>query len=103
MRTACAQVAAWCAGGFPHLRAAVNLSRCLCQHHNLVDLIEPVLKDSNWAPEGLELELTESVLIQDRERTVSMLCALSVSGGPHFHRRLRCEVLVAQLSPPVAA
>jgi EAL domain-containing protein (putative c-di-GMP-specific phosphodiesterase class I) len=59
---------------------AVNLSRSLCQHHNLIDLIEPVLKDTRLAPEGLELELTESVLIQDRERAVSMLRALSVSG-----------------------
>ncbi len=80
LRTACIQVGAWRARGFPSLRVAVNLSRSLCQHHNLIDLIEPVLKDTRLAPEGLELELTESVLIQDRERAVSMLRALSVSG-----------------------
>nr|MBI3612530.1 EAL domain-containing protein [Nitrospirota bacterium] len=80
LRTACAQIKAWQAGGFPHLRVAVNLSRRQFQQKNLVESVARILWETGLDPRSLELELTESLLIQDAEGTIAMLKALHGMG-----------------------
>ncbi len=80
LRTACAQTRSWQAGGHAGLRVAVNLSRRLFRDAGLVDLVRRILDETGLSPSSLELELTESLLIKDRERTVAMLQALHALG-----------------------
>ncbi|MDE3223840.1 MAG: EAL domain-containing protein, partial [Nitrospirota bacterium] len=61
-------------------RVAVNLSRRQFQQKHLVQTIARVLQDTGLDPCSLELELTESLLIQDAEGTIAMLKTLHGMG-----------------------
>lgn len=79
---ACAQLAAWRAEGQPPLRLAVNFSARQFQHDTLPDMVAQTLARHGLAPELLEVELTESTLMEDREagqRILSRLAAMGVS------------------------
>ena len=79
---ACAQLAAWRAEGQPPLRLAVNFSARQFQHDSLPDMVAQTLARHGLAPELLEVELTESTLMEDREagqRILSRLAAMGVS------------------------
>lgn len=80
LRTACGQARRWRTDGHAGLRVAVNLSRRLFREAGLVPLVRQILDETGLSPAALELELTESLLIQDRERTVAMLKDLHALG-----------------------
>jgi diguanylate cyclase (GGDEF)-like protein/PAS domain S-box-containing protein len=80
LRTACVQTRAWHEAGFPGLRIGVNLSARQFQQKNLVQLIRQALTDSGLEPLHLDLELTESMLMHDMERTVATLTELDALG-----------------------
>jgi len=68
LRTACAQVAAWaCELGeaAAHLTMAVNLSGRQLAQPDLVELVAGTLAETGLDPGRLELEITESVLMED--------------------------------------
>lgn len=67
LREACRQAAVLRGSGWPHLVMAVNLSAAQFQHGHLVETVEAALADSGLAPHGLELELTESLLLQGED------------------------------------
>jgi diguanylate cyclase (GGDEF)-like protein/PAS domain S-box-containing protein len=69
LHKACREAASWSAP----LQVAVNLSSAQFQHGDLPNLIHGVLLESGLAPERLEVEITESVLIGDFSRAVSIL------------------------------
>ncbi|MGB8287762.1 MAG: EAL domain-containing protein, partial [Rhizobium ruizarguesonis] len=69
LRTACSQ---WSSMG-KNIRIAVNLSPVQFLHPNLPGLVADVLTETGMKPENLELELTESAIIQDKERTLLQL------------------------------
>ncbi len=73
LHAACTQTKAWQVGGFPDLRVAANISRRLFQHHNLSGMIVQILHETGLEPSSLEVELTESLFIQDRERSIATL------------------------------
>jgi predicted signal transduction protein with EAL and GGDEF domain len=76
LNQACAEAAAW-----PnHLRVAVNLSPRQFRGQALVGTVADALRTSGLRPERLELEITESVLLQDDPATVSTLRALQAMG-----------------------
>ncbi len=75
LRTACTQVLKW-----PDLRVAVNLSPVHFRSRELIDTIKSVLKETGLAPERLELEITESVLIKDTAAALDILNALKALG-----------------------
>ena len=76
LREACREAASW-----PHsLQVAVNLSPVQFQHGDLVGLVHSVLKETGLAPNRLELEITESVLIGDFTSAVSILRRLKLLG-----------------------
>ena len=80
LRTACAQNKAWHAAGLGFIRVAVNLSARQFHHQNLVETIVRILKETGLDPKYLELELTESILMQNVEATIKMLCELHAMG-----------------------
>jgi len=80
MNTACAQNMAWQKAGLPPLRMAVNLSaRQFTDEHLVADIVS-ALRDSAMPPELLELELTESMVMQDAERAGELLTAIKQLG-----------------------
>jgi len=80
LRTACAQNKAWQDASFPPIRVAVNLSARQFQLQNLVEVISRILKETGLDPCWLELEITESVAMQNAEYTVKMLQELKEMG-----------------------
>ena len=79
LQTACAQARAWQDAGLPPLRVSVNLSARQFQK-NLVDTVETVLRETGLEPQRLELELTESVVMQNPEMAVTTLDVLDRLG-----------------------
>lgn len=62
------------------LRVAVNLSAVQFRSSSLIDLVDEVLLQTGLAPERLELEITESALIEDHEGAQATLVALRSRG-----------------------
>jgi diguanylate cyclase (GGDEF)-like protein len=80
LRTACEQLRAWHAAGWPQLRMAVNLSPRQFQTAGLAQSVERVLSTLGCDPGLLELEITESVLLRHTATTLETLEALHALG-----------------------
>jgi EAL domain-containing protein (putative c-di-GMP-specific phosphodiesterase class I) len=77
---ACRQLAAWDRDGPPAPRIAVNVSARQFRSDGFVDAVAEALRRHGVAPARLELELTESLLIDDREAAVATLDRLKALG-----------------------
>jgi predicted signal transduction protein with EAL and GGDEF domain len=75
LRSACAEAVGW-----PGLRLAVNISPVQFREPGLIGTVEEALRGSGLAPDRLELEITESVLLEDTEAAVAILQALKSLG-----------------------
>ncbi len=73
IRAACEQLAAWDRMGLPPVRMAVNLSARQFRHMYLASLVEDTLRENTIDPQRLEIELTESLLMEDNEANRAML------------------------------
>jgi diguanylate cyclase (GGDEF)-like protein/PAS domain S-box-containing protein len=80
LNTACAAAKAWQAAGLPFLRIAVNVSGRQISNDNVVDMVAAALQRSGLAPQFLEVEVTESVVMKDAARAISTLNALKELG-----------------------
>ncbi len=80
IETACAQNMAWQRNGLPAMRIAVNLSPRQFADPNLLDDIRAALANSGMPPQLLELEITESMVMQNVERAVRVLEAIKSLG-----------------------
>ena len=80
LRTACMQNVAWQKEGLPPVCMAVNLSLRQLVDENLIEDIEKALKDSGMAPELLELEITESMVMHNPGRMISVLTQIKKLG-----------------------
>lgn len=76
LRTACAEAASWTE---PH-KIAVNLSPVQLGHVDLPRLVHQVLVETGLSPSRLELEITETAMITDMERTTHVLRQLKLLG-----------------------
>ena len=76
LRTACAQMVAWRQAGHPTLRVAVNVSAIQFKRADWVDTVRRALHDTQLAPEALELEITESLLLHSLSETSANLFEL---------------------------
>jgi diguanylate cyclase (GGDEF)-like protein len=65
---ACRQAMLWQAGGLPRFVMSVNLSAVQFRRGNLGEVVQAALTRYGLSPSGLELELTESILLQDCEQ-----------------------------------
>ncbi|NTF33554.1 EAL domain-containing protein [Rhizobium skierniewicense] len=75
LETACKQALSW-----PDLRVAVNLSPVQFRNRELVEVVKDVLRRTGLDPSRLELEITESVLINDVSSALATLNALKDLG-----------------------
>ncbi|RJS93233.1 bifunctional diguanylate cyclase/phosphodiesterase [Salinisphaera sp. Q1T1-3] len=73
---ACADAMAW----QDNRRVAVNISAAQFQDQSLPDRIQRALTESGLPPGLLEIELTESVLVEDIDDALSMLCRIRALG-----------------------
>jgi diguanylate cyclase (GGDEF)-like protein/PAS domain S-box-containing protein len=80
LREACRQARAWIDTGLPPLTIAVNISAVEFRNEKFLEDVFAILEDTGLDPRFLELELTESVLMNHLERTESVLKALRGSG-----------------------
>ncbi|MHB8252518.1 MAG: bifunctional diguanylate cyclase/phosphodiesterase [Acidiferrobacter sp.] len=82
LRTACEQSRAWQNLGLPAVRVAVNLSGRQFRERDLPAMVAMVLKETGLdvTPEYLELEVTESILVEDIEKAVATLNTLHKMG-----------------------
>jgi diguanylate cyclase (GGDEF)-like protein/PAS domain S-box-containing protein len=72
LRQACTEAATWP----DHIKIAVNLSPAQFKHSNLVDVIVAALSNAGMKPQRLELEITESVMLEDEDGAFSLLTQL---------------------------
>jgi EAL domain-containing protein (putative c-di-GMP-specific phosphodiesterase class I) len=79
LRRAVAQAAAWLAAGMP-MPVSVNVSALQFQQPGFVDGVANALREAGLAPRWLELELTESILIQDAQDAMQRLGSLAELG-----------------------
>ncbi len=77
---ACADLAAWNRQGLPNVRVAVNLSGRQFREEKLVDTVANALRASGLDSNLLEIEITESYLLEDIESAISTLDRLNELG-----------------------
>ncbi len=80
LRTACEQGRRWREQGLPVWRMGVNLSARQFRHKNLLEPIFRILRESGFDPHHLELEITESLLMQGADKTIGILEELDKAG-----------------------
>ncbi len=80
LQAACAQARAWQDLGMPSMRMAVNLSSRQFRDRDLVAVVRDALAAARLDPRYLELELTESMIMQDALHTRRTLEALKEMG-----------------------
>ena len=77
---ACRAARAWQSAGLPPLRVSVNLSSRQFRSDALCDAVSEALRTSGLAPQLLELELTESLLIENVEHAMGVMGKLKAIG-----------------------
>jgi diguanylate cyclase (GGDEF)-like protein len=80
LRQACMQVAKWQGAALPQIRMAVNISSVEFRDKNFLENLRATLAWTGLEPRYLELELTESVLMQHVESTALVLGELRAMG-----------------------
>ncbi len=80
LHQASAQMRAWRDTGHPNLHVSVNLSSRQFREPDLAERIASILANSGLDGVHLELELTESMLLTDVEKTVGLMQKLDTSG-----------------------
>lgn len=80
LEESCMQLRRWRDEGMRDLRVAVNLSAKQFETNDLIRVVQNALQVSGIEPDGLELEITESLLMQDTSHTNQTLEALKALG-----------------------
>lgn len=80
LSTACRQNVAWQEEGFPPLSMAVNLSTRQFIDEGLLEDIKRALKDTGMAPSLLEVEVSESMVMRELDRTIRILGEMKQMG-----------------------
>jgi diguanylate cyclase (GGDEF)-like protein/PAS domain S-box-containing protein len=80
MKTACAQNAAWQSQGLPPVCVSVNLSLRQLMDEKLLEDIKAALDDSGMAPNLLELEISESMIMHNPPRMMAVLTNIKKMG-----------------------
>lgn len=80
LRRACLQSQAWQAQGLPPICMSVNVSAIDFRQHDYVERLTRTLAETGLDPTLLELEITESVLMQNVDATIATLRAIKQLG-----------------------
>jgi len=80
LRATCKQLRAWHDAGLSWMHAAVNISAVQLQQHGFVDTVLRTIEESGLLPSMIELEVTESVAIQNIDVSMKVLRVLKERG-----------------------
>ena len=80
LRETCLQGRRWIDAGLPSLTLAVNVSPHQFRRSDISALVAEVLRETGFPPKLLELELTESGLMENEEKAVEVLNNLRAQG-----------------------
>jgi EAL domain-containing protein (putative c-di-GMP-specific phosphodiesterase class I) len=80
LKTACLQNVAWQREGLPPVRMAVNVSPQQFYRGDLAHTVNEVLRESQLNPQWLELELTETLTLDESETTINIMHQLKLLG-----------------------
>lgn len=80
LRSACTQCQQWQDRGFEPIRISVNMSARQFNQKNVVSMVEEVLTQTGLDPHCLDLEITESVLMDDVNRAIETMTQLHELG-----------------------
>ncbi len=80
IREACCQLRRWRSLGLRDIRMSVNLSARQLRDRRLPETVAAVLRDGDIPPEHLELEITESSVMEHPTEAIELLGALKASG-----------------------
>jgi diguanylate cyclase (GGDEF)-like protein/PAS domain S-box-containing protein len=80
LRTACRQANDWRAAGHGDVKVAVNVSARLLLNHDLAKHVLGIVRDTRCDPQQMELEITESFLMQNIDVAASALEELRNAG-----------------------
>ena len=79
LHNACIQSKKWQQLGMPPLKIAVNISTCQFKE-NLIETIDLILEDTSLDCSYLELEITESLLVENIDKAIALLKQLKHRG-----------------------
>ncbi|WP_246943900.1 EAL domain-containing protein [Bacillus pinisoli] len=79
-RQACKQMVEWRSHGIPLQKMAINLSAVQFQHEELIQMITGIIKETKIDPTWIDLEITESMLMQNETNVDETLQALKSLG-----------------------
>ena len=80
LHTACAENRAWQKAGLKPMRMTVNVSSIQFAQNNFLETVSKILSDTGLEPKYLQLELTESTLMQDSQNAIKKLQSLQTMG-----------------------
>ncbi len=80
LREACLQSMTWQQAGVPSLTVSVNVSATEFRSKDFINSVRSILSETGLAPQHIELELTEGVLMKDGETTLLVLQQLKAMG-----------------------
>ena len=80
LRAACLQGRSWQDKGFSSMRMAVNISARQFQQQDIAQMVVRILEQTGMAPECLDLELTESSIMNDADFAIKVLSGLKAMG-----------------------
>ncbi|HEB79124.1 MAG TPA: EAL domain-containing protein [Rhodospirillales bacterium] len=80
LRNACAQGVKWVKEGLPAINLAVNLSAYQFKQKNLIDQVSNILAETGMNADNLDLEITESMLMENADETIRVFSTLKDMG-----------------------
>jgi diguanylate cyclase (GGDEF)-like protein/PAS domain S-box-containing protein len=80
LRAACAQARTWLDAGYKSMVVSINASPHELQQERYADTVLEALRRFEVPPEMLEIEITESMVVQDAQRLIRMLVRLRQMG-----------------------
>jgi diguanylate cyclase (GGDEF)-like protein/PAS domain S-box-containing protein len=80
LRSACLQARRWADEGHREFKVAVNISGKQLKQLDFVEMLTGIILETGVDPLSLELEFTESVIMENADRTIETLCALKAMG-----------------------
>lgn len=80
LRSACQQAMRWYTAGLPTVRVGVNISASQFAQQNFLDSVQAIISEVGLPTDWLDIELTESAVMSDVDRTAHVLRELKGSG-----------------------
>ncbi len=80
LREACRQIVEWREQGFHPITVAVNVSAIQILKVDIVALVKGLMEENDITPEWLSLELTESALVEEKDKAIDILKGIRALG-----------------------